>query len=50
MCFRSLAACEQLYKVGYRNLYWLSGGLDAVDEGVCPRLISLPAPRIWIES
>ncbi|XP_024381109.1 rhodanese-like domain-containing protein 11, chloroplastic [Physcomitrium patens] len=30
---RSLAACEQMYKVGYRNLYWLNGGLDAVDEG-----------------
>lgn len=34
---RSLAACEQLYKVGYRNLYWLSGGLDAVDEGEIER-------------
>jgi rhodanese-related sulfurtransferase len=34
---RSLAACEQLYKVGYRNLYWLSGGLDAVDENELER-------------
>lgn len=32
---RSLAACEQLYKAGYRNLFWLNGGLDAVQEGVC---------------
>jgi hypothetical protein len=31
---RSLAACEQLYKAGYRNLYWLNGGFDAVQEGV----------------
>ncbi|KAH9568902.1 hypothetical protein CY35_03G103200 [Sphagnum magellanicum] len=30
---RSLAACEQLYKAGYRNLYWLNGGFDAVQEG-----------------
>lgn len=30
---RSLAACEQLYKAGYRNLFWLNGGLDAVQEG-----------------
>jgi len=29
-----LAACEQLYKAGYRNLYWLNGGFDAVQEGV----------------
>lgn len=34
---RSLAACEQLYKVGYRNIYWLSGGLDAVDDGELER-------------
>eukprot|EP00246_Nothoceros_aenigmaticus_P007936 TRINITY_DN2226_c0_g2_i1.p1 TRINITY_DN2226_c0_g2~~TRINITY_DN2226_c0_g2_i1.p1 ORF type:complete len:230 (+),score=42.39 TRINITY_DN2226_c0_g2_i1:272-961(+) len=31
---RSLAACEQMYKVGYRNLFWISGGLEAVEEGV----------------
>lgn len=30
---RSLSACEQLYKAGYRNLFWLGGGLDAVQEG-----------------
>ncbi|CAM6121162.1 unnamed protein product [Calypogeia fissa] len=30
---RSLAACEQLYKAGYRNLYWLNGGFDAAEEG-----------------
>ncbi|GJP82234.1 hypothetical protein CLOP_g12470 [Closterium sp. NIES-67] len=25
---RSLAACEHLYKAGYRNIYWLTGGFD----------------------
>ncbi|BBN02385.1 hypothetical protein MPTK1_2g14910 [Marchantia polymorpha subsp. ruderalis] len=30
---RSLAACEQLYKAGYRNLFWLNGGFDAAQEG-----------------
>ncbi|KAI5082168.1 hypothetical protein GOP47_0001911 [Adiantum capillus-veneris] len=30
---RSLAACEQLYNAGYRNLFWLEGGLDAAKEG-----------------
>ncbi|XP_002962237.2 rhodanese-like domain-containing protein 11, chloroplastic [Selaginella moellendorffii] len=30
---RSLAACEQMYKAGYRNIFWLSGGFDAVEEG-----------------
>ena len=30
---RSLASCEQLYKAGYRNLYWLSGGFDGAEEG-----------------
>ncbi|KAH7298030.1 hypothetical protein KP509_25G024200 [Ceratopteris richardii] len=30
---RSLAACEQLYNAGYRNLYWIEGGLDAAEEG-----------------
>ncbi|KAJ7550625.1 hypothetical protein O6H91_07G110100 [Diphasiastrum complanatum] len=29
---RSLAACELLYKAGYRNLFWLNGGLDSVEE------------------
>lgn len=30
---RSLAACEQLYNAGYRNLYWVQGGFDAAEEG-----------------
>lgn len=30
---RSLAACEQLYNAGFRNLFWLEGGLDAAEEG-----------------
>lgn len=30
---RSLAACEQLYNTGYRNLYWVQGGFDAAEEG-----------------
>lgn len=30
---RSLAACEQLYKAGYRNLFWLNGGFESAEEG-----------------
>jgi rhodanese-related sulfurtransferase len=30
---RSLAACEAMRKAGYKNLYWLSGGFDAADDG-----------------
>ncbi|GLJ11416.1 hypothetical protein SUGI_0166760 [Cryptomeria japonica] len=30
---RSLAACEQLYNAGYRNLYWIQGGFNAAEEG-----------------
>ena len=29
---RSLAACELLYNAGYRNLFWIQGGLDAAEE------------------
>lgn len=29
---RSLAACEQLYNAGYRNLFWIQGGLEAAEE------------------
>ncbi|OVA20566.1 Rhodanese-like domain [Macleaya cordata] len=29
---RSLAACEQLYAAGYRNLFWVQGGLEAAEE------------------
>ncbi|KAF6137204.1 hypothetical protein GIB67_030968 [Kingdonia uniflora] len=29
---RSLAACEQLYSAGYRNLFWVQGGLEAAEE------------------
>ncbi|PWA65320.1 rhodanese-like domain-containing protein 11, chloroplastic [Artemisia annua] len=28
----SLAACEQLYNAGYRNLFWVQGGLEAAEE------------------
>ncbi|KAL2642761.1 hypothetical protein R1flu_010348 [Riccia fluitans] len=39
---RSLAACEQLYKAGYRNLFWLNGGFDAAQEGDLEREGSVP--------
>ncbi|XVE56691.1 hypothetical protein DITRI_Ditri04bG0031000 [Diplodiscus trichospermus] len=29
---RSLAACELLCKAGYRNLFWVQGGLEAAEE------------------
>ncbi|XP_050223184.1 rhodanese-like domain-containing protein 11, chloroplastic isoform X2 [Mercurialis annua] len=29
---RSLAACESLYNAGYRNLFWVQGGLEAAEE------------------
>ncbi|XP_078172044.1 rhodanese/Cell cycle control phosphatase superfamily protein isoform X1 [Carex rostrata] len=29
---RSLAACEQLYKAGFQNLFWVQGGLEAAEE------------------
>ncbi|XP_039160339.1 rhodanese-like domain-containing protein 11, chloroplastic isoform X3 [Eucalyptus grandis] len=29
---RSLAACELLYNAGYRNLFWVQGGLEASEE------------------
>ncbi|CAI7919131.1 unnamed protein product [Closterium sp. NIES-54] len=29
---RSLAACEHLYKAGYRNIYWLTGGFDTASD------------------
>ena len=32
---RSLAACELLYNAGYKNLFWVQGGLEAADEEVC---------------
>lgn len=31
---RSLAACELLYNAGYRNLFWVQGGLDVAEEEV----------------
>lgn len=31
---RSLAACEQLYNAGYKNLFWVQGGLEAAEEEV----------------
>ncbi|CAL9193610.1 unnamed protein product [Musa hybrid cultivar] len=34
---RSLAACEQLYNAGFRNLFWVQGGLEAADEEDFPR-------------
>eukprot|EP00249_Psilotum_nudum_P017525 c26372_g1_i3 orf=258-1067(+) len=39
---RSLAACEQLYKAGYRNLYWVEGGFAATEEGDLEREGSQP--------
>lgn len=32
--YRSLAACEQLYNAGYKNLFWVQGGLEAAEEEV----------------
>ncbi|XP_044486140.1 rhodanese-like domain-containing protein 11, chloroplastic isoform X2 [Mangifera indica] len=29
---RSLAACELLYDAGYRNLFWVQGGLETAEE------------------
>ncbi|KAL5544045.1 hypothetical protein UlMin_007829 [Ulmus minor] len=29
---RSLAACELLYNAGYRNLFWVQGGLEAAED------------------
>ncbi|KAI5407233.1 variant 2 [Lathyrus oleraceus] len=29
---RSLAACEQLYNAGYKNLFWVQGGFEAAEE------------------
>ncbi len=31
---RSLAACEVLYNAGYRNIFWVQGGLEAAEEEV----------------
>lgn len=31
---RSLAACELLYNAGYKNLFWVQGGLEAAEEEV----------------
>lgn len=31
---RSLAACELLYNAGYRNLFWVQGGLETAEEEV----------------
>eukprot|EP00475_Leptophrys_vorax_P033274 TRINITY_DN52072_c0_g1_i1.p1 TRINITY_DN52072_c0_g1~~TRINITY_DN52072_c0_g1_i1.p1 ORF type:complete len:298 (-),score=22.63 TRINITY_DN52072_c0_g1_i1:126-1019(-) len=39
---RSLAACEHLYKAGYRNLYWLNGGFDTAKEEDFEREGSVP--------
>uniref|UniRef100_A0A2P2M0M0 Rhodanese-like domain-containing protein 11ic isoform X1 n=2 Tax=Rhizophora mucronata TaxID=61149 RepID=A0A2P2M0M0_RHIMU len=32
LTYRSLAACELLYNAGYRNLFWVQGGLEAAKE------------------
>lgn len=29
---RSIAACELLYNSGYKNLFWVQGGLEAAEE------------------
>ncbi|KAK7822575.1 rhodanese-like domain-containing protein 11 [Quercus suber] len=31
-CLLSLAACELLYNAGYKNLFWVQGGLEAAEE------------------
>lgn len=31
---RSLAACELLCKAGYKNVFWVQGGLEAAEEEV----------------
>lgn len=33
---RSLSACEQLARVGYKNLAWINGGLDTGTSGTIP--------------
>ena len=33
---RSLAACEALYKAGYRDLWWVNGGFDTARGGEVP--------------
>lgn len=32
---RSLAACELLYNAGYKNLFWVQGGLEAAEDEAC---------------
>ncbi|XAR50260.1 hypothetical protein NMG60_11004536 [Bertholletia excelsa] len=39
---RSLAACELLYNAGYRNLFWVQGGLEAAEEEDLEREGPLP--------
>ncbi|KAF7123700.1 hypothetical protein RHSIM_Rhsim12G0169500 [Rhododendron simsii] len=39
---RSLAACELLHNAGYRNLFWIQGGLEAADEGDLEREGPIP--------
>ncbi|KAE9453706.1 hypothetical protein C3L33_14392, partial [Rhododendron williamsianum] len=39
---RSLAACELLHNAGYRNLFWIQGGLEAADEGDLERVGPVP--------
>lgn len=34
---RSLAACELLHNAGYKNLFWVQGGLEAAEEEDLPR-------------
>ncbi|KAJ7945791.1 Rhodanese-like domain-containing protein chloroplastic-like [Quillaja saponaria] len=39
---RSLAACELLYNAGYRNLFWVQGGLETAEEEDLVREGSMP--------
>ncbi|XVF49748.1 hypothetical protein PTKIN_Ptkin04bG0038500 [Pterospermum kingtungense] len=39
---RSLAACELLCNAGYKNLFWVQGGLEAAEEEDLPREGNLP--------
>ncbi|KAF7838234.1 rhodanese-like domain-containing protein 11, chloroplastic isoform X1 [Senna tora] len=39
---RSLAACEILYNAGYKNLFWVQGGLEAAEDEACFQFYSAP--------
>jgi len=41
---RSLAACEQLYNAGFRNLFWVQGGLEAAEDEVIELCLHVCGP------